>query len=544
MKITYDMETRRKMIAGADILADSVKCTLGPKGRNVAMHQKASLRDADYSDMPQAGAHVLITNDGATIARSLVLPDPLENLGVRLIKEAAVKTDDSAGDGTTTTALLTQVMLHEAFRPIAAGANPVAVRQGMKKAANLVLEKLKETAVPVQDTKDIARTAFVSCQDEELGRMIGEAFSAVGLEGVITVDESQRMETSLEIQKGIVFDRGYISTVMCTDEKQQIAELCDPYILLCDNTFINAQDLIPCLIMAAEDGRPCLIISEGVKGDALGLIVRNRTEGDMDIVCVNAPEYGEGRRWRMEDLALQTGGVYISKEMGLNIRNVTREMFGTARHVKVTRTQTVITGAGGDPKQIENRIQELRYLSEHTDYEFNRNRYKERLAKFVSGVAYIHVGGQTEPEIWERKMRVEDAVHTARAAYEEGIVPGGGIALLNIAPEVEKFAKTLPDDERSGALAIYRALKAPARQILANAGLDGSFILEKLAQMEAGTGYDVTAERYTVMLDAGITDSAKVTRLAFENAVSIAGTIATVEAGVTEGNKAQGGQHE
>lgn len=541
MNITDDMDTWLGLMAGVDVLADSIKYTLGPEGRNVAMHQKAGLRGADYSDAPQPGAHILITNDGATIARSLVLKDPLKNMGVQLLKEAAAKTNDSAGDGTSTTALLTQVLLHEAFRAAAAGANPLSVRRGMKQAADIVLEELKKMAVPVKTSQDIAKAASISCQDEELGHMISEAFSSVGLEGVINVDESQRAETTLEIQEGIVFDRGYTDPVMCTDKEQQIAELQDPYILLCDNTFTDPQDLIPYLILAAEDGHPCLIISEGVKDKALGLIMQNRIEGDMDIVCVNAPEYGEGRRWRMEDLALQTGGVYITSELGFHIRKVTREMLGTAHYVKVTGKQTMITGPGGDPEKIQKRIQELRYLSEHTDYDFNRNRYKERLAKFVSGVAYIHVGGQTEPEIWERKMRVEDGVCTARASCEEGILPGGGVALLNIAPKIKAAGDTLTGDERFGFLAVYQALKTPARQILDNAGLDGAFITEKLLEKEPGTGYDINTERYINMVAAGIVDSAKVTRLAFENALSAAGTIATAAAGIAGKRKSKGG---
>lgn len=535
MNIAYNLEAQRKIMAGIDLLADSIKYTMGPKGRNVAMHQKANLRGADYSDRPRKDARVLITNDGATIARSLVLSDPFENLGVRLIKEAAIRTEKSAGDGTSTTVLLTQEMLHHVFQLLGAGGNSVVIRRGMKKAAEVAVQKLKEISIPVKCKEDIAKTAAISCQDAEIGRLIGKAFSEVGLEGVILVDESRRVETMLEIQKGIVFDRGYISAVMCTDEKEQIAELDDPYILLCDNTFTNAQDLIPYLIMAAEDGRSCLIISEGVKADALGLIVRNKIEGDMDIVCVNAPEYGEGRRWRMEDLALQTGGVFITKELGINIRNVTREMLGTARHVKVTRNQTVIEEPGGDPEQIEKRVQELRYLVKHTDYEFNQSRYKERLAKFVSGVAYIHVGGQTEPEMWERKMRTEDAVYAARAALEEGIIPGGGTAFIHIAQEVADYAETIDEEEeRAGAMAVSRALKAPAQQIIDNAGLDGAVLAEKISNMENAMGFDVEKETYTDMIEAGILDAAKAARAALENAVSIAGTIITAEAGVAD----------
>lgn len=532
MNITYNMDTRLGMMAGIDHLADSVKSTLGPKGRNTAMHQKANLRDADYSQSPQKGAHVLITNDGATIAESIVLKNTLENMGVKLIKEASANVNAAAGDGTTTTIVLVQALLHETLRFITAGANPELIRRGMKKAANLVVQKIEEMAVPVSHSEEITHIASISCQDEELGQFINQAFSAVGLESVITVEDSKRLETFLEIQKGIVFDRGYISSMMCTNKKQEIAELHDPYILLCDNTFTNPQDLLPFLIIAAEDERSCLIISEGVQAEALGLLMRNQMEGTLGVVCVNAPEYGEGRRWRMEDLALQTGGTYICKELSFHIRNITREMLGTAHYVKVTRNQTMITEPGGDPEKIQKRIQELRYLSEHTEYVFNRNRYRERLAKFVSGVAHIHIGGQTEPEIWEQKMRAEDAVHAVRASLEEGIVPGGGIALLNIVPAVRQFADTFSTEERLGVLAVCEAIKIPAKQILDNAGFNGSVLCNQLLENEPGFGCDINTGRPINMIASGIIDSAKVTKLAFQNAVSLASTISTVEASV------------
>ncbi len=539
MKITYDMDVRRKMLTGVDILADAVKGTLGPKGRNVAMHQKANVRGADYSDDTQSNAHVLITNDGATVTRSMVLKDPVENQGVQLLKEAATKTNETAGDGTTTAIVLAQALLQAVFRFVEGGANPLAVRRGMKKAACVVEQELKRAARHIDTEEDISSVAAISCQDEELGKMVGQALSLVGMEGVITVEESRRTETTMELQEGIVFDRGFISPLMSTDEIQQTAELYDPYILLCDSKFNNYQELLPVMIMAAEDERSCLIISEGVEGDALGLVLRNRLEGDMQVVCVNAPEYGEGRRWRMEDLALQTGGVYVTKEFYPDIKKITREMLGTAGYVKVTRNQTVITEPHGDAKAVKERISQLRHLVAHTDYEFNRNRYKERLAKFVSGVAHIYVGGHTEPEIWERKMRVEDAVNTARAACEEGIVPGGGIALLNIVPQVKKYADTLEEDERLGALAVYQALKAPAQQIFENGGINSKAMVETLLTQYPGVGYDMDAGKYVDMIEAGIVDPVKVTRLAFEHAVSVAGTVVTVEAGITGKKKTE-----
>lgn len=531
-QISHHKDTCLGMMAGVDKLADTVKVTIGPKGRNVAMHQKANRQGAQYSDRAVANAPVLITNDGATIAKSIVLADPLENMGAQLLREAAIKTNEGAGDGTTTAIVLTQSILHEAFRSIAAGANPILLRKGIQKAAAAAKKELNALARPISTRDEIAGVAAISCQDEFLGDMIGEALHTVGLEGVITVDESQRLETTLDIMEGIAFDRGFISPLMTTDEKKTMAELHDPYILVCDTKFEDPQDLIPALICAAEDERSILIICEGIEGNALGLVHTNKTEGDMDIVCVQAPLYGEGRRWWMEDLAVQTGGTYVTRELGWDIRQVTAEMLGTARCVKVTKQNTVIMGAGGAPDAIENRIKELRYLCDNTDYAFNRNRYKERLARFVSGVAKINVGGKTETEIWERKMRVEDAVNAARAAYEEGVVAGGGIALLNTVPKLMKIADALKGDEKAGILALIQAVKAPARQIAINAGLDGSAVVERLLDETPGMGYDADTGCYVDMINAGIVDPVKVTRLALECAASVSSTFLTTEAGI------------
>lgn len=533
MRITYQEDIRAGMLAGIDKLADAVKVTLGPKGRNVAMYQKANRRDAEYSDRAQAGAHVLITNDGVTIAKSIVLPDPVEDLGAQLIKEAASKTNDAAGDGTTTATVLTQVMLHDAFKNISAGANPVVLRKGMEKATAVAVKELSVRAISVSTQEELSQVAAISCQDKQLGDMIGEALYTVGLEGVIKVEDAQRLDTTLTLLEGIVFERGFLSPIMATDENQSVAELNNPYILMCDTKITTQQELLPFLILCAEDERSCLIISEGVEGEALGLILRNKLEGDMDIVCVLAPLYGEGRRWRMEDLAVQTGGVYITKDLGLDVRNVTREMVGSARYVKVTKQQTSIVEPHGDSEAVANRIKEIKYLIEHSDYEFNRERYQERLAKFVSGVAQINVGGRTETELWERKMRVEDAVNAARAAYEEGVVAGGGIALLNLIPALREFIQSLEDDERTGAMIVLNALKAPARQILNNAGLSGNSIVEQLLHEPQDTGYDIDTEQYLNMYDSGIIDPVKVTRLALETAASVAATMLTIEAGVT-----------
>lgn len=424
--------------------------------------------------------------------------------------------------------------MHEAFRNIAAGAHLLLIRNGIKKAAETALRELVVDAKPITTKEEISKVAAISCQDEQLGNMIGEALHTVGPEGVITIDDSNRFETTLDIQEGIVFDRGFLSPFMATDERQIVAELYDPYILICDTKFEDPHDLLPTLIAAAEDGRSCLIISEGVEGEAMGLILKNKREGDMDIVCVTAPLYGEGRRWRMEDLAIQTSGTFVTKELRIGIREVTREMLGTAAYVKVTKERTVITGADGDPAAIEKKIQEIKHLIEHTDYEFNKARYKERLARFVSGVAKIDVGGRTEPEIWDRKMRIEDAVNAARAAYEEGVVPGGGIALLNLVPRLKELSSELEGDERAGVLAVISAMKAPARQIVINAGLDGTAIVERLLNEAPGTGYDVSQDKFVNMFEVGVFDPVKVTRLALECALSVSSTLLTTEAGITD----------
>lgn len=536
MDITYNETVRRGMLLGIDKLADAVKMTLGPLGRNVAMYQKANTRDSEYSDRARTGAPVLITNDGVTVAKGIELEDPVENLGVRLLREAAAKVNDAAGDGTSTAIVLTQSILHEAFRSIGAGAEPLMIRSGLQKAMKTALSELLAHGRPIKSEHEIARVAAVSCQDPDLGALIGKAFAGVGLEGVVMVDDARRLESTLDILEGIVFERGFQSPRMATDEEQTVAELWDPYILLCDMKLSNPQDLLPALILAAEDNRPCLVISDGVEGEALSLVLQNKAEGDLDIVCVTAPLYGEGRRWRMDDMAVQTGGVYVTGELGMDIRQVTREMLGTARHVRITKDQTAITGPGGDPEAVASRINELRYYVRHTEYDFNRERYKERLAKFVSGVAKLHVGGRTEAELWERKMRVEDGVRAAKAACEEGVVPGGGVALLNTVPALKRLADTLDGDEKCGAMAVMTAVKAPFRQIAANAGLNGSALAERLQNESPGTGYDVWRGGFVDMAEAGITDPLKVTRLALECAVSVASTILACEAGITKTN--------
>lgn len=532
--IVFGEDIRRRMMSGIDKLADAVKATLGPKGRNATMHQKAGLRGSDYSDTATADAKVLVTNDGVTIARAFVLEDPVENMGVELMKSVAIKTNDTAGDGTTTATILAQAILQEGFKNVASGANPIQLQKGILKATDCAVEALHENAIEISTKEEISNVAAISCEDKELGALVGEALDRVGMEGVIKVDETGKYVTTLDIQEGIVFERGFISPYMCTDKNQTVCELKDAYILMTDKEVTSPQDLVPALMLAAEDGKSFLLICNGLEADALTLINNPLHELELDMCAIVAPNYGEGREWRMEDLAVQTGGTYVSDKFGLDIRKVTRDQLGTAADIRITKMQTVITGAGGDPEAVEKRTQELRYLVEHTDYEFNKQRYEERLAKFVSGVAVIDVGGQTQTELWERKMRIEDAVNAARASLEEGIVAGGGIAYLGVLDTVSAFADTLDGDERTGAKVLLEALKAPTRQIALNAGLDGPAVLAHLAEQPKGTGYDVDTDTYVDMVKSGIIDPVKVSRLALESAASIASTLLTTEAGLAD----------
>ena len=540
MTITYDETVRAKLLCGIDKVADTVKVTLGPKGRNVAMYQKQNTREAEYSDRAVSGAHVLVTSDGVTVAKSIILPDPVENMGAKLMKEVAGKTNHEAGDGTTTAAVLAQSLLHEVFRNVAAGADPIPLKRGVEMAGQAAIHELKAIAKPARTKEMLSQVAAISCGDKHLGDMIGEVLFNLGPEGYVTVEDSQKVETTVDVMEGIVFERGFIAPFMATDKMQSIAELYDPHILLCDGKITDPQDILPFLIACAEDGHDALIISDGVEGEALGLIAQNKLQGDMNVVCVVAPLYGEGRRWRMEDLAVQTGGTYVTKELCMNVRDVTRDMFGRAQRVSVTRQRTAIIGPGGDPNSVQFRINEIRKLIENSDYDFNKERYKERLATFVSGVARINVGGKTETELWERKARIEDAVNAARAALEEGVVPGGGTALLRVIPAVESAAQSLSGDEKVGANAVITALKAPARQIAANAGLDGGLIVEKVLRAPPQMGYDVEEERLTDMLAEGIMDPVKVTRLALESALSVCATLLTTQVGITGKKKAEG----
>lgn len=533
MSITLHTQARARLLAGADQLADAVRVTLGPRGRNVALHQKADRQGATYADRAGSGAPVLITNDGVTIAEAIVLPDPLENMGAQLLRQAAAKVQEVAGDGTTTATVLAQSLLHEVFRNEAAGADPMALRRGMEAAGAAAVHALRAAALPAGTEQELARVAAAACGDEALGKLVGHALHTVGPEGVVTVEDSQTQETTLEVQEGIVLERGFLAPEMATNEDKTMAELHDPYILLCDTKFDNVQVLLPALIAAAEDGRDILVICEGLEGDARSTVLQTNLQGDIKIVCIDAPLYGDGRRWRMEDLAIQLGGVFFQKALYMDLRSVTAEQLGTARRVTITSRRTILSGPGGDPEAIEARVRELRYLASHEDYAFNRQRYETRLAQLSSGVAIIRVGGRTQAELWERKARLEDAVHAARAARKSGILPGGGTALLRLIPAVLSCAQALRGDERTGALAVARALEAPLRQIAENAGLDSSAIVAQVKALSGTMGYDAEQETFCDLVEAGILDPLLVTQTALESALSASSSLLTTQAGVT-----------
>ncbi len=540
MKITFDAAAREKLLSGGEKLAKAVGVTLGPKGRNVAMYQKRNAQGASYADRAGAGAPVLITNDGATVAQGIVLEDPLEDVGVQLLRQAALKTNTAAGDGTTTATVLACGLLREALRRESAGCNPVLLRSGMEKAGKAAVEALGKMAKSARDEQILARVATVSCGEESLGDKIGRAVYAVGREGSVTLEDSQTGETTLEIQEGIVLERGFLAPEMATNPDKTMAELEEPYILLCDTKITSIHQLLPMLMLCAEDGHDALIICEGLEGDALSTVLRTNMQGDLRIVCIEAPLYGDGRRWRMEDLAVQLGGMYLTSQLRLDIADVTVEMLGKARRVTVTARQTILSGPGGDPRAIEERIRMLRHLAEHEDYEFNRKRHQQRLAQLSAGVAILRVGGKTQTEQWERKLRAEDGVHAAQAAQAEGIVAGGGTALLRLIPAVLACAASLTGDEAAGAQALARALEAPLGQIAENAGCDRGYILARLGEMPEEMGYDAMQNRYVDMFRAGIIDPLCVTRTALESAVSVAASIVTTQAGVTGMAQEQG----
>ena len=514
--IYYGIDARNALLRGVDKLADTVKITLGPKGRNVVLDKKY-------------GAP-LITNDGVTIAKEIELDDPAENMGAQLVKEVATKTNDAAGDGTTTATLLAQAMIHEGMKNVTAGANPMVLRKGMKKAVDRAVECLKASAKKVNGSDDIARVGTVSAGDEVIGTLIANAMEKVTADGVITVEESKTAETYSEVVEGMQFDRGYLSPYMATDGEKMEAVLDDCYILITDKKISSVQDILPVLEQIVQGGKKLLIIAEDVDGEALTTIVLNKLRGTFTVVAVKAPSFGEKRKEMLRDIAILTGGEVISSELGLELKDTTMQQLGHARQVKVNKENTIIVDGSGDSAAIKDRVAQIRAEIEHVTSDFDREKLQERLAKLAGGVAVVKVGAATEVEMKEKKLRIEDALNATRAAVEEGIVPGGGTAYLNVIPEVEKLVKTVDGDEKTGVRIVLKALEAPVRQIATNAGLDDGVVVNKImSARKPGWGFDAYNETYVDMIGAGIVDPTKVTRSALENAASIAATILTTE---------------
>lgn len=514
-------EARKALQAGVDILADTVKVTLGPKGRNVVLDKKY-------------GAP-LITNDGVTIAKEIELPDPFENMGAQLVKEVSTKTNDVAGDGTTTATLLAQAMIQEGLKNLAAGANPIVVKKGMAKAVEAAVAEVKKQSKKVDGSNDIARVGAVSSGDDEIGNLIADAMEKVSADGVITIEESKTAETYSEVVEGMQFDRGYITPYMCTDTEKMEAVIDDAYILITDKKISVIADILPLLEQLVQSGKKLLIIAEDVEGEALSTLIVNRLRGTLNVVCVKAPGFGDRRKEMLQDIAVLTGGTVVSDEVGLELKSATIDMLGRARQVKVTKENTTIVDGAGEAQAIKDRVGQIRSQVANTTSEYDKEKLQERLAKLAGGVAVIKVGAATETEMKEKKLRIEDALNATRAAVEEGVVAGGGTIFINVVPAVEKLISDLEGDEKTGVRLIIKALEAPIRQIAANAGLDGSVILEKVRSSgKAGYGFDAYKEEYCDMVAAGIIDPAKVTRSALENAASVASMVLTTESLVAD----------
>ena len=514
-------EARKALQAGVDALADTVKITLGPKGRNVVLDKKY-------------GAP-LITNDGVSIAKEVELPDPFENMGAQLVKEVATKTNDVAGDGTTTATLLAQAMIHEGLKNLAAGANPIVVKKGMAKAVEAAVAEVKKQAKKVDGSNDIARVGAVSSGDEEIGKLIADAMEKVSADGVITIEESKTAETYSEVVEGMQFDRGYITPYMVTDTEKMEAVIDDAYILITDKKISVISDILPILEQLVQSGKKLVIIAEDVEGEALNTLIVNRLRGTLNVVCVKAPGFGDRRKEMLQDIAILTGGTVVSEEVGLELKNTTLDMLGRARQVKVTKENTTIVDGAGDAAAIKDRVGQIRNQIAVTTSDYDKEKLQERLAKLAGGVAVIKVGAATETEMKEKKLRIEDALNATRAAVEEGVVAGGGTIFVNVIPAVEALLNTVEGDEKTGVQIIAKALEAPIRQIAANAGLDGSVILEKVrASGKNGYGFDAYKEEYCDMVAAGIIDPAKVTRSALENAASVSAMVLTTESLVAD----------
>ncbi len=514
-EIKYGAEARAALESGVNQLADTVRVTLGPKGRNVVL-------DKSF------GAP-LITNDGVTIAKEIELEDAFENMGAQLVKEVATKTNDVAGDGTTTATVLAQAMVNAGMKNLAAGANPIILRKGMKKATDIAVEAIAKMSSKVNGKEHIARVAAISAGDDEVGQLVADAMEKVSGDGVITIEESKTMQTELDLVEGMQFDRGYISAYMATDMDKMEAVLENPYILITDKKISNIQEILPLLEQIVQSGAKLLIIAEDVEGEALTTLIVNKLRGTFNVVAVKAPGYGDRRKAMLEDIAILTGGQVISEELGLDLKETTMDQLGRAKSVKVQKENTVIVDGEGDKSAITARINQIKGQIEETTSDFDREKLQERLAKLAGGVAVIRVGAATETEMKEAKLRLEDALAATRAAVEEGIICGGGSAYVHAAKEVVKLADTLEGDEKTGAQIVLKALEAPLYHIVANAGLEGSVIINKVSESEVGVGFDALKEEYVDMVTAGILDPAKVTRSALQNATSVASTLLTTE---------------
>jgi chaperonin GroEL len=517
-QIMFGEDARRAMLRGVNTLADAVKVTLGPKGRNVVLEKKFG--------------SPLITNDGVTIAKEIELADPYENMGAQLVKEVATKTNDVAGDGTTTATVLAQAMIREGLKNVTAGANPMVVRRGIEKAVKVAVEELKKISKPIQGRQSIAQVAAISSGDKELGELIADAMEKVGNDGVVTVEESKGIETELEVVEGMQFDRGYTSAYMVTDTDKMEAVLDDPYILITDKKISSIQDILPVLEKVVQTGKPLLIIAEDVEGEAQATLVVNKLRGTFLAVSVKAPGFGDRRKAMLGDIAALTGGQVITEELGLDLKSATLDQLGRARQVKVSKENTIIVDGAGDPKDIQARIQQIKAQLEETTSDFDREKLQERLAKLSGGVAVIKVGAATETEMKERKLRIEDALNATRAAVEEGIVSGGGTALVNVYNAVA--AIEAEGDEKTGVNIVLRALEEPVRTIASNAGLDGSVVVERLKREPVGVGFNAASGEWVNMIEAGIVDPTKVTRSALQNAASVAAMFLTTEAVVAD----------
>ncbi len=520
-KIVYGEEARKALLSGVNQLADTVKITLGPKGRNVVLDKKF-------------GAP-LITNDGVTIAKEIELEDAYENMGAQLVKEVATKTNDVAGDGTTTATLLAQALVREGMKNVTAGANPMVLRKGVQKATDAAVEAIVKNSQKVSGTKDIARVAAVSSSSDEIGQLIADAMEKVTSDGVITVEESKTAETYSEVVEGMMFDRGYVTPYMATDTDKMVAELDDPYILITDKKISNIQEILPLLEQIVQSGKKLLIIAEDIEGEALTTLILNRLRGTFVCVAVKAPGFGDRRKEMLVDIATLTGGQVISEEVGLDLKDTTMDQLGRARQVKVDKENTIIVDGAGDSSAIQGRVAQIRSQIETTSSEFDKEKLQERLAKLAGGVAVIKVGAATEIEMKEKKLRIEDALAATKAAVEEGIVAGGGTALIDAIPAVKAYVEEAQGDEKTGAAIVLKSLEEPVRQIAANAGIEGSIIVEKLkSENKVGFGYNALTGEFQDMIEAGIVDPTKVTRSALQNASSVAATILTTESLVAD----------